>query len=148
MKLPNRTLVLAASLLLFVSNAFAQNWAAQAPPYGRPDATVRGDEVPGGHPLFLFHPRKQPVSLLGLERDRTDPPLPVPGQDLGQGPPAEAAVLVVQQHRSPVRHVMPFHLLHDPKGAAEWPSPLPVGPFHTRRAATTKGTSMAGAITS
>jgi len=40
MKLPNRTLVLAASLLLFVPNAFAQNWAAQAPPYGRPDATV------------------------------------------------------------------------------------------------------------
>src|SRR6266496_3168495 len=40
MKRPNRTLVLAASLLLFVPNAFAQNWAAQAPPYGRPDATV------------------------------------------------------------------------------------------------------------
>src|SRR6266481_2558194 len=40
MKLPNRTLVLAASLLLLVPNAFAQNWAAQAPPYGRPDATV------------------------------------------------------------------------------------------------------------
>src|SRR5205809_2571787 len=53
MKLPNRTLVLAASLFSFMPNAFAQNWAAQAPPYGRPDAvvdlrTVEGAQVVKG----------------------------------------------------------------------------------------------------
>src|SRR5437667_7988481 len=40
MKLSNFTLGLTASLFSLVPSAFAQNWAAQAPPYGRPDATV------------------------------------------------------------------------------------------------------------
>src|SRR5712664_3145769 len=40
MKLRNFTLGLTASLFSLVPSAFAQNWAAQAPPYGRPDATV------------------------------------------------------------------------------------------------------------
>src|SRR5258706_918889 len=40
MKLRNLTLVLTASLSSLVPSASAQNWAAQAPPYGRPDATV------------------------------------------------------------------------------------------------------------
>src|SRR2546427_8253916 len=34
------TAILTAGLFLLVPNAFAQNWSAQAPPYGRPDATV------------------------------------------------------------------------------------------------------------
>ena len=40
MKLGNFALVLTASLFSLVPSAFAQNWSAQAPPYGRPDATV------------------------------------------------------------------------------------------------------------
>src|SRR5712692_6596629 len=40
MMLRTLTLILAAGLFSVVPNAFAQNWAAQAPPYGRPDATV------------------------------------------------------------------------------------------------------------
>jgi gluconolactonase len=40
MKLRNLTLVLTASLFSLVPSTFAQNWAAQAPPYGRPDATI------------------------------------------------------------------------------------------------------------
>src|SRR5712692_9477687 len=40
MKLRKLTLILAAGIICIVPNAFAQNWAAQAPPYGRPDATV------------------------------------------------------------------------------------------------------------
>jgi len=40
MKRRNLTLVLTASLFSHVPSTFAQNWAAQAPPYGRPDTTV------------------------------------------------------------------------------------------------------------
>jgi len=40
MKLRNLTLVLTASLFSLVPSALAQNWAAQGPPYGRPDATI------------------------------------------------------------------------------------------------------------
>src|SRR5712691_8290769 len=40
MKLRDLTLILAANLICIVPTAFAQNWATQAPPYGRPDATV------------------------------------------------------------------------------------------------------------
>ncbi len=40
MKLRTVTSILAACLFSVVPSAIGQNWAAQAPPYGRPDATV------------------------------------------------------------------------------------------------------------
>src|SRR5215472_11287422 len=38
--LPRNIAAVCGSLILLASSALAQNWAAQAPPYGRPDATV------------------------------------------------------------------------------------------------------------
>ena len=40
------------------------------------------------------------VGLLALERDRPQPAMAVPGQELGERPPAEPAVVVEEDHRA------------------------------------------------
>jgi hypothetical protein len=43
---------------------------------------------------LAVHPHQKVVGLLALERDRPQPAMAVPGQELGERPPAEPAVVI------------------------------------------------------
>ena len=71
---------------------------------GRPNASIRAQDVPGGHPPLAVHPWKEPLGLRMLKRDGPQAAPPVPGEQLARGPSAEATISVVQHdpsiHRS------------------------------------------------
>ena len=52
--------------------------------------------MPGGHPLGLVEIGQPPLGLGALKRDRLQSPAPVPAQQAGEEPHAEAAVRVVE----------------------------------------------------
>jgi len=58
-------------------------------------------EVPGLHLPLAVHPHQKVVGLIALERDRPQSAMAVPGQEVGERPPAEPAVVVEEDHRAP-----------------------------------------------
>ena len=62
---------LSASLAFTVQPVTAQNWAAQTPPYGRPDATIDLRTKEGAQ-LIKGQWRYSDVQILQLERCQAD----------------------------------------------------------------------------
>ena len=66
----------------------------------RVGAAVPGHQVPGRPLPLRVHPLQKVVGLRALEPDRPEVAVTIPGEDLGQRPPAEPAVVVEQDHRT------------------------------------------------
>ena len=79
-------------------------------------AAVGRHEMPGLHPPLGVHPHQKILGLRALERDGSEVAVPIPGEDLGQRPPAEPAVIVEQDHSRLHAHRVEEHrhLVRDP----------------------------------
>jgi hypothetical protein len=79
-------------------------------------AAVGRHEMPGLHLPLGVHPHQKILGLRALERDGSEVAVPIPGEDLGQRPPAEPAVIVEQDHRAFHAHRVEEHrhLVRDP----------------------------------
>jgi len=88
MKLGNFALVLTASLFSLVPCAFAQNWSAQAPPYGRPDATVDLRTADGAQ-VVKGEWRYSDVKIIEVESRGPGPDLKPSGFEMGSIRPHE-----------------------------------------------------------
>src|SRR5690242_4413131 len=69
----------------------------------REELLVSSEEMPRIEAGVGRDRREQARSLLALDRHRTQALRVIPREDLVDGPPAEAAVLVVEQHALPGR---------------------------------------------
>lgn len=72
---------------------------------------IRCHEMPGRHLLLGVDPHQKVVRLRALERDRAEAAAAVPGEDLGERPPAEPAVIVEEDHRA-----LHAHRVEEPGG--------------------------------